>query len=81
MGKREILAVNTWSVNPKGQVMQGFCCQCSLNFIQSVMVDFEGNAIVLCLFLNDCYGNGIAVGLMNTETSGERFYSSPSESP
>lgn len=47
VGKREINAVNLWSVKKKGQVMQGFCCQCSLNFIQSVMVDFkEGNAMV-----------------------------------
>lgn len=46
MGKREIHAVNMWSVNQKGQIMQDFCCQCSLNFIQSVMVNFkEGNAM------------------------------------
>lgn len=60
--------------------MQGFCCQCSLNIIQSVMVNFNG----LMFVLNDCcshYGNGMAVGLMKTETSGEGFYNGPIESP
>lgn len=38
----------------------------------------------LMFVLNDGYShyaNGMAVGLMKTETSDERFYSSPSDNP